>query len=164
MQTQQSLYGLKQALRAWFSRLSSRLLKLGFHGSKSDTSLFIFHTTTLTMFVLIYVDDINITSPSPVAIDGLLSILQSDFTIKKLGPLKFFLGVEVIPNDHKVILSQQRYIKDILTRTNMLEAKPITTPMASSTTLSVHDGEPFSRSYLISQHCWHLTIPLHNPT
>uniref|UniRef100_A0A2N9G7E6 Reverse transcriptase Ty1/copia-type domain-containing protein n=1 Tax=Fagus sylvatica TaxID=28930 RepID=A0A2N9G7E6_FAGSY len=95
------------------------------------------------MFVLIYVDDIIITSPSPVAIDGLLSTLQSDFAVKNLGPLKFFLGIEVIPNEHRVILSQQRYIKDILTRTKMLEAKPITTPMASSITLSIHDGEPF---------------------
>uniref|UniRef100_A0A2N9F635 Reverse transcriptase Ty1/copia-type domain-containing protein n=1 Tax=Fagus sylvatica TaxID=28930 RepID=A0A2N9F635_FAGSY len=77
------------------------------------------------------------------AIDGLLSTLQSDFAVKNLGPLKFFLGIEVIPNEHGVILSQQRYIKDILTRTKMLEAKPITTLMASSTTLSVHDGEPF---------------------
>jgi hypothetical protein len=138
-----ALYGLKQAPRAWFSRLSSRLLELGFHGSQSDTSLFIFRTTTLTMFVLIYVDDIIITSPSPEAIDGLLSTLKSDFAVKNLGHLKFFLGIEVIPNEHGVILSQQRYITDILTRTKMLEAKPITTPMASSTTLSVHDGEPF---------------------
>jgi hypothetical protein len=138
-----ALYGLKQAPRAWFSRLSSRLLELGFHGSQSDTSLFISRTTTLTMFVLIYVDDIIITSPSPAAIDGVLSTLQSDFAVKDLGPLKFFLGIEVIPNEHGVLLSQQRYIKDILTRTKMLEAKPFTTPMASSTTLSVHDGEPF---------------------
>uniref|UniRef100_A0A2N9G3P5 Integrase catalytic domain-containing protein n=1 Tax=Fagus sylvatica TaxID=28930 RepID=A0A2N9G3P5_FAGSY len=134
-----ALYGLKQAPRAWFSRLSSRLLELGFHGSQSDTSLFISRTTTLTMFVLIYVDDIIITSPSPAAIDGLLSTLQSDFAVKNLGPLKFFLGIEVIPNEHGVLLSQQRYIKDILTRTKMLEAKPLTTPMASSTTFSIHD-------------------------
>jgi hypothetical protein len=138
-----ALYGLKQAPRAWFSRLSSRLLELGFHGSQSDTSLFISRITTLTMFVLIYVDDIIITSPSPAAIAGLLSTLQSDFVVKDLGPLKFFLGIEVIPNEHRVLLSQQRYIKDILTRTKMLEAKPLTTPMAFSITLSVHDGEPF---------------------
>jgi hypothetical protein len=113
-----ALYGLKQAPQAWFSRLSSRLLELGFHGSQSDTSLFIFRTTTLTMFVLIYVDDIIITSPSPEAINGLLSTLKSDFAVKNLGHLKFFLGIEVIPNEHGVILSQQRYITDILTHQN----------------------------------------------
>jgi hypothetical protein len=38
-----ALYGLKQAPRAWFSQLSTRLLELGFLGSKSDTSLFIYN-------------------------------------------------------------------------------------------------------------------------
>jgi hypothetical protein len=56
---QNALYGLKQAPRAWFSRLSSRLLELGF-----QTSLFIQRTTAFTMYVLIYVDNIIITSSS----------------------------------------------------------------------------------------------------
>ena len=43
---QKALYGLKQAPQAWFSRLSTRLLQLGFHGSKSDTALFIYRTQT----------------------------------------------------------------------------------------------------------------------
>uniref|UniRef100_A0A2N9FTY6 Reverse transcriptase Ty1/copia-type domain-containing protein n=1 Tax=Fagus sylvatica TaxID=28930 RepID=A0A2N9FTY6_FAGSY len=49
----------------------------------------------------------------------------------------------VIPSPNGVLLSQQRYIKDILSRTKMLEAKPVNTPMASSTNLSAHEGEPF---------------------
>jgi hypothetical protein len=61
---QKAIYGLKQAPRAWFSRLSSRLIALGFHGSKSDTSLFICRTPIFTIYVLIYVDDIIITSSS----------------------------------------------------------------------------------------------------
>uniref|UniRef100_A0A2N9F495 Reverse transcriptase Ty1/copia-type domain-containing protein n=1 Tax=Fagus sylvatica TaxID=28930 RepID=A0A2N9F495_FAGSY len=139
-----AIYGLKQAPRAWFSRLSTRLIALGFHGSKSDTSLFICRTSSFTMYVLIYVDDIIITSSSSDAIDTLLSQLHHDFAVKNLGSLKFFLGIEVISNSDGAILSQQRYITDILHRTHMLEAKPITTPMASTTSLSAFDGEPFS--------------------
>uniref|UniRef100_A0A2N9HWG7 Reverse transcriptase Ty1/copia-type domain-containing protein n=1 Tax=Fagus sylvatica TaxID=28930 RepID=A0A2N9HWG7_FAGSY len=138
-----AIYGLKQAPRAWFSRLSNHLLTLGFHSSKSDSSLFICHTSTVKIYVLIYVDDIIITSSSSVAIDHLLSSLQADFAVKDLGSLKFFLGVKVIPTTNGVLLSQQRYIKDILTRTKMLEAKPITTPIFSSTSLSTYEGEPF---------------------
>uniref|UniRef100_A0A2N9H904 Reverse transcriptase Ty1/copia-type domain-containing protein n=1 Tax=Fagus sylvatica TaxID=28930 RepID=A0A2N9H904_FAGSY len=138
-----AIYGLKQAPRAWFSRLSTRLIALGFHGSKSDTSLFICRTSSFTMYVLIYVDDIIITSSSSDAIDTLLSQLHHDFAVKNLGSLKFFLGIEVLSNSDGAILSQQRYITDILHRTHMLEAKPITTPMASTTSLSGFDGEPF---------------------
>uniref|UniRef100_A0A2N9EJB6 Reverse transcriptase Ty1/copia-type domain-containing protein n=2 Tax=Fagus sylvatica TaxID=28930 RepID=A0A2N9EJB6_FAGSY len=111
--------------------------------SKSDTSLFICRNSLYTIYVLIYMDDIIITSSSNQAIDKLLSHLQFDFAVKLLGPLKFFLGIEVLPSPTGVLLSQQRYIKDILSCTKMLEAKPVNTPMASSTSLSAYEGEPF---------------------
>ena len=139
-----AIYGLKQAPRAWFSRLSTHLLALGFHGSKSDTSLFICCNSSFTMYVLIYVDDIIITSSSTAAIDTILTNLHKDFAVKDLGPLKFFLGIEVLSNPNGVLLSQHRYITDILRKTNMLEAKPIASPMASSTSLSAYEGEPVS--------------------
>uniref|UniRef100_A0A2N9HT95 Reverse transcriptase Ty1/copia-type domain-containing protein n=1 Tax=Fagus sylvatica TaxID=28930 RepID=A0A2N9HT95_FAGSY len=138
-----ALYGLKQAPRAWFSRLSTRLVELGFHGSLSDTSLFIYKSSIYTMFILTYVDDIIITSSSSSAIDNLLSSLQTDFAVKDLGSLHYFLGIEVIRNTAGILLSQKRYILDLLKRTHMLEAKPISSPMASSTSLSAHEGEPF---------------------
>ena len=109
-----ALYGLKQAPRAWFSRLSTRLIELGFHGSLSDTSLFIYKSSIYTMFILIYVDDIIITSSSSSAIDNLLSSLQTDFAVKDLGSLHYFLGIEVIRNNAGILLSQKRYILDLL--------------------------------------------------
>jgi hypothetical protein len=140
---QKAIYGLKQAPRAWFSRLSTKLLELGFHGSRSDSSLFIYKTKFLTIYILIYVDNIIITYSKPAAIDDLLHSLTHDFAVKDLGTLNFFLGVEVISNPHGIILSQHRYIMDLLIRTKMSEAKPINTPMASTTNLSAFEGEPF---------------------
>jgi hypothetical protein len=140
---QKAIYGLKQVPRAWFSRLSTKLLELGFHGSRSDSSLFIYKTKFLTIYNLIYVDNIIITYSKPAAIDDLLHSLTHDFAVKDLGTLNFFLGVEVISNPHGIILSQHRYIMDLLIRTKMSEAKPINTPMASITNLSAFEGEPF---------------------
>jgi histone deacetylase 1/2 len=57
-----ALYGLKQAPRAWYSRLSEWLIQLGFKASKADTSLFFFSKGGITMFVLVYVDDIIVAS------------------------------------------------------------------------------------------------------
>ena len=140
---QKAIYGLKQAPQAWFSRLSTKLLELGFHGSRSNSSLFIYKTKSLTIYILIYVDDIIITSSQPVAIDDLLHSLTAEFAVKDLGTLNFFLGVEVISNPQGILLSQHRYIMDLLLRTKMSEAKPINTPMASTTNLSTFEGEPF---------------------
>jgi hypothetical protein len=57
-----SIYGLKQASRQWFSKLSTSLLLFGFLQAKSDSSLFIRKTTNSFITVLIYVDDVIITS------------------------------------------------------------------------------------------------------
>jgi hypothetical protein len=59
-----SLYGLKQALRAWYSRFASFLLSLGFAEAKSDTSLFVFRRGSDTVYLLLYVDDIILTASS----------------------------------------------------------------------------------------------------
>jgi hypothetical protein len=69
---QKALYGLKQAPRVWFSRLTTWLFHFGFTASQSDSSLLIYHHTNYTMYFLIYVDDIIITSLQASAIDSLL--------------------------------------------------------------------------------------------
>jgi hypothetical protein len=69
---QNALYGLKQAPRAWFAQLNTKLYDMGFTSSKADSSLFLLQTTSLTMFVLVYVDDIIITAFFQVAISDIL--------------------------------------------------------------------------------------------
>ena len=104
---QKALYGLKQAPRAWFSRLTSKLISLGFKGCCSDTSLFIYKNHLFTMYILIYVDDILITCSNSSAITKLISLLVVDFSIKDLGSLNFSLGIEVLPHENGVLLSQR---------------------------------------------------------
>lgn len=139
---QKAIYGLKQAPHAWFSRLSTKLLQIGFVGSKADTSLFIYRTKTVTIYLLIYVDDIIITASDPAAITELLKLLSVDFAVKELGELHYFLGVEVNKVEAGLLLSQERYILDLLKKTKMHEAKPISSPMASSSSLSAFSGDP----------------------
>lgn len=56
-----SLYGLKQDPRAWFQRLNSFLLSIGFSCSRADPSLFIFEKDFIILYLLVYVDDIILT-------------------------------------------------------------------------------------------------------
>jgi hypothetical protein len=77
-----ALYGHKQAPRAWYSKLSTKLCEFGFTASKADTSLFYFKKDGITMFVLVYVDDIIVASSSSKATEGLLHKLNQEFALK----------------------------------------------------------------------------------
>ena len=87
-------------------------------------------------------DDLIVIASQPSAIDALLHHLQLDFAIKDLGNLNFFLGVEVLPISNGLLLSQKWYILDLLGKTKMLEANPLSSPMASSINLSAFEGDP----------------------
>ena len=89
-----SLYGLKQAPRAWFMRLSQTLLEFGFLSSPVDASLFVYHKGHIHLFILIYVDDILVTGTDPSLIQSPIQKLQTEFKMKDLGPLGYFLGIQ----------------------------------------------------------------------
>jgi hypothetical protein len=95
LQSYKSLYGLKQAPRAWHSRLTDKLHELGFKSLIADATLFIFREGITTIFMLIYVDDIIIVSSSTIATERLIQELMKDFIVKDLGPLTYFLDIEV---------------------------------------------------------------------
>lgn len=89
-----ALYGLKQAPRAWFDKLKQALLNKGFHNSISDSSLFILKDFCQVLYVLIYVDDILITGSSTSSILQLVQDLNSEFALKTLVSVTYFLGLE----------------------------------------------------------------------
>lgn len=132
-----AIYGLKQAPRAWFDKLKGSLLHHGFLASKCDPSLFLLHTASLTIMVLVYVDDIIITGNSASFITALIKNLNTDFSLKQLGKLDYFLGIEVthLPNG-SLLLSQAKYLTDLLAKINMLNANGMPTPMVSTSKLS----------------------------
>jgi histone deacetylase 1/2 len=111
---EKSLYGLKQAPRAWFARLSSKLQSLGFVPSKADVSLFVYKDKSITIYMLVYVDDIIVVSSTSSAADQLLKQLRSEFPVKYLGSLGYFLGIEVKHVKDGVLLYQQKYVNDLL--------------------------------------------------
>jgi histone deacetylase 1/2 len=139
-----ALYGLKQAPRAWYSRLSLKLLELSFKSSKSDTSLFIYSKNGVTIFMLIYVDDIIVTSSCQDAVTTLLKDLRADFALKDLGNLSYFLGIEVNSRQGGIVLSQEKYASDLLHKVGMFKCKASPTPLLASEKLSREDGTPLA--------------------
>ncbi|RVW94084.1 Retrovirus-related Pol polyprotein from transposon RE1 [Vitis vinifera] len=140
-----AIYGLKQAPWAWYHELCQFLVDSRFKNSHSDTSLFILHAGTDLLYLLVYVDDIIIIGNSNDLVSQVVECLAQRFSLKDLGPLSYFLGVEVVSHRHGLLFSQRRYIKDLLTRTNMQTTKPVHTPLpTSSSSIKLSYGSPLS--------------------
>jgi hypothetical protein len=91
-----SLYGLKQAPRAWYSQFATYLTSLGIIEAKSDTSLFILHRGHDMVYLLLYVDDIILTTSSSELLRRTIAALQREFAMKvrvHLGPRVGFGGL-----------------------------------------------------------------------
>jgi len=104
-----SLYGLKQALRPWYKRFVDYIHTLGFSHNTSDHSLFIYRSGISMAYILLYVDDIILTASSNELRQSIISLLSSEFAMKDLGPLSYFLGIAVTRHSGGLFLSQKKY-------------------------------------------------------
>ncbi|CAJ2640747.1 unnamed protein product [Trifolium pratense] len=137
-----SLYGLKQASRKWYEKLSQFLTTIGYTQMLSDPTLFTKSTKDSFTIILVYVDDIVLTGNSLAEIEATKSCLHKAFGIKDIGTLKFFLGLEVAHSQQGITLCQRKYCLDLLIETCTLGCKPSSVPMDPSNRLHHDDSEP----------------------
>lgn len=132
-----AIYGLKQAPRVWFDKLKATLYNMGFQSTKSDNSLFIRIDDTVTIYILIYVDDLIVTGNSDAEISKITRHLDREFSIKNIGNVNYFLDIEVKRiSQSEVMLCQTKYIRELLNKSKMTNANPQPTPMISGQHLS----------------------------
>lgn len=134
------IYGLKQAPRSWYMSLKQHLLQTGFTNSLADASLFIRSNGSLLTYVLVYVDDIIVTGNDAGIFKQVLDSFAARFSIKDPVDLHYFLGIEATRSAQGLHLMQRKYVQDLLNKHNMLDAKPVPTPLPASPKLTLHSG------------------------
>lgn len=132
---QKSLYGLRQAPRQWFAKLSCKLREYGFVHLYADYSLFTYRKWTIFLALLVYVDDIILVGNDSQACATFKGYLNDCFSIKDLGPLKYFLGIEVARGPKGLFLSQRKYALEIVDECGLLGSKPTDFPTVEITNL-----------------------------
>ncbi|CAH9100364.1 unnamed protein product [Cuscuta epithymum] len=137
-----SLYGLKQAPRAWYHRFSSFLSTIGFCNSVCDPSLFIYHRDHHTAYLLLYVDDIILTTSSDDLRCSIIQTLAAEFSMTDLGPLSYFLGIAVTRHPQGIFLNQAKYAGEILSWASLSDCNPVATPVDTNSKLSATAGPP----------------------
>ena len=136
-----SLYGLKQSPRAWFDRFAKFVKAQGFVQRQSD------HTLLMKISIggkipalIVYVDDIILTGDD---VAKMKKNLSTEFEIKNLGPLRYFLGMEIARSKKGTVVSQRKYILDLLEEIGISGCKPSDTLMEFNSKLGeVKEGVP----------------------
>ncbi|GKB17314.1 putative RNA-directed DNA polymerase [Tanacetum coccineum] len=136
-----ALYGLKQAPRQWNAKLTTVLAKHGFVQSKFDYSLYIKHNDNVFVTLLVYVDDFIITYNSLYEIENFKLFLKSNFMIKDLAIMKYFLGIKVLENSNGICMTQRKYCLELIHEFGLLVAKPVTTPLPENYVLAVDESK-----------------------
>ncbi|XP_051228809.1 uncharacterized mitochondrial protein AtMg00810-like [Lolium perenne] len=169
-----SLYGLKQAPRARYQRIAMFLHQLGFRSTRSDASLFVYNNGATTAYLLLYVDDIILTASSTDLLRQLTERLRAEFALKDLGPLHYFLGIEVVRRTDGFFLHQRKYAHELLDRAGMLNCKPAATPVDTKSKLSATNASSYRSivgamqyltltrpelQYAVQQVCLHMHAP-----
>ncbi|CAI7839481.1 unnamed protein product [Closterium sp. NIES-53] len=108
-----ALYGLKQAPRQWYLKLREVLEEIGFTPSSADHSLFMLGEGEQRSFMVVYVDDILIFSPSSDLVKEVMLKLQDKFKCKALGDVSFYLGLHIERDveKHCMRVHQQKYLE-----------------------------------------------------
>jgi hypothetical protein len=132
-----ALYGLKQAPRAWYGRIDKFMTILGFTKSKEYSNLYFKVMNNELVILFLYVDDLFLSGEENL-ITECKKRFASEFEMKYLGLMHYFLGLEVWQSPERIFLNQGKYAVKILKRFNMLECKPMNTPMEMKLKLLVH--------------------------
>nr|KYP75540.1 hypothetical protein KK1_008279 [Cajanus cajan] len=112
--------------------------------SEADHSVFFRRSLTHRfVYLVVYVDDIVITSDDQEGINALKQHLLKHFQTKDLGPLRYFLGIEVAQSKSGIAISQRKYVIDILEETGLTDCKSVNTPMDPNEKLMPNQGEPY---------------------
>ena len=118
-----ALYGIKQAPRAWYSRIDSYLMSNGFSKSDGEPTLYIKAANGNVLIIVLYVDNFIFTRNDKALIDDFKEAMKSEFEVIDLGLLRHFLSIEVKKMQAGIFISQKKYANQILERLKMQNRK-----------------------------------------
>ena len=137
-----SLYGLRQASRAWYDKIHHALVDMGFQVLSADTCVYQLRKDSLYVLVALYVDDLLLLANSLDGLSALKKDLSTRFSMTDLGEAHYILGIQIDRDRaaRTLSISQREYVHKVLQRFGMLDSKPAATPLPTSVQLTKADS------------------------
>lgn len=126
-----ALYGLRQAPRAWYTKLRKCLENLGFEKCLYEHAVYVKREGNECLIIGVYEDDLLVTGTSVENILKFKTQMCCEFDMSDLGLLSYYLGIEVEQDRNGIELKQTAYAKKLLTKAGVSECNPIRCPMES---------------------------------
>lgn len=127
-----SIYGLKQSARVWNKTLHDVIIGTNLKQSAADHCLYTFHGKNAIIYILVYVDDIIITSDSEQYIKNFETLLNRYFKIENLGEVTNYLSIKVTRNKNYFMLDQESYINKVAEKFGLTNSKQSNVPINPS--------------------------------
>lgn len=126
-----ALYGLKDSPRNWNKKFNDVMSKLGFVRCDYEYCLYIKIKDKCKTYLLLYIDDLLISSNDNGDVENVKTLLSREFNMKDLGQICHYLGMHIIQNlrEGTIEINQSSYLRSILESCNMLICNPSLTPM-----------------------------------
>jgi hypothetical protein len=136
------LYDLKQALRAWYNRIDTYLIQLGFNRSENKTTLYLKQNEDgIQMVISLYVDDMLVTESNVKLLAEFKREMQDVFELSDLGIMNYFFGMEIHQCNSGIFVSQRKYVVDILKKFKFESCKEVATPLTLNEKISKNNGQ-----------------------
>lgn len=135
-----ALYGLRQAPRAWYSKLNQCLKELGFTRCAYEQAVYTKNKDGDVLIIGVYVDDLLVTGSNITIITEFKKQMASKFDMSDMGKLTYYLGIEVVQGNGFIQLNQTGYTKKVLNKAGMLDCNSTKVPMHPSEVINKDEG------------------------
>src|SRR5215510_13731688 len=156
-----SLYGLKQAGRAWYKKMVHIFKQMNFALALSDTSLFIRTNDQGALIIPVSTDDMTVTGSTRKVVEDFKVELRRYLPITDGGELKWMLGFEVKRDRvvQTIGMNQKAYIEEMARKFGQVPAKTAYTPMEAGPSLEDHDLSKPRLDVPYQEACGHILWP-----
>ena len=129
LRLKKALYGLKQASNSWWKALCKSLKRYGFKSTRSDAGIFIFRYGKDYVILIIYVDDLAFGGPNTRLTRKKKAEIMVHWECRDEGLLAHFVALRIKSVDNVITIDQQEYLKKVLERLGLTNAKTAKTPL-----------------------------------